>query len=277
MLPFPCAVYSRSRSMDPYVLQHIGVRYVERPWCPSLAVEDLRRHRPDEGAQFMKRLDLAVFAAGDVAQSASAAELVDGTRKPRFLFHNSEFHRLAPTRQPSELADGFALAELPSWTVFYRRGRVHGVQAIPGGVMVFPKIWRDKDAADVGAVACRVIEACARAATWYTDEGGFYNEIRLTKKRQRVFYEEASGTEHVNQLQPAEASRGSEVPLDNVEPDAEEGQQEHAGLRDLPGQPGVGHAVLAQLVPPALPRHGHGLTPCRGLGAEAVGVQELVQ
>jgi len=173
--------------MDPYVLQGVMERQVLLPVCRSLRVEDLRRHNRDATLRCLERTEVVVFVAGDVAQAKSASDLKDGSIKPRFLFVKSKFEKIEKTQnQPSEMNAQFSMLFFSSWIAKFNKGNLCQIVPIPGGVVIFPRVWKEDKAQQIGQYLCNTLNKCARAAVWSIDDTIFINEYRLAKKDKKT-------------------------------------------------------------------------------------------
>lgn len=82
-LPWPCAVYTKSR--DSYLFSHMCARTLGKSLPRDLSVDSLRRHRPGEVLDAALRSEFLVLVAGDVAQGV-CVENAGAAGRPRFLY-----------------------------------------------------------------------------------------------------------------------------------------------------------------------------------------------
>lgn len=219
-VPFPCAVYSRERSVEPYAFSHYCVGKVQKAFPASLRVADLRDHAPGGNLACLRRACFLVLAAGARAQAVSVANAQD--RRTHFLYSGAPASRpIAWPARSEEIEDGFVPLVFCSTLASFRRGALDSVVPMECGMIVLPSRLRERDLPRIARWVEHQLARCLRGSVWVTEAGSF-NEATLRARAH----------------QPKPPVGGQR---DAGQPRQEDGVQARDGVRPQ----GVGQAVLA--------------------------------
>lgn len=214
-IPFPCAVYTRKRTAEPYVsslksmstnknvthaaqvFSHMCTRTLEKELPHSLSVNDIRASSHTTWTPRALRQPVLVLVAGDVAQPVGA-DWNEARQKKcpavRFLYAGSEFDRNRDARYcpESELDTGYVkIMFYSSITVFAHDTtdcvwRPRDTAPLESSMVLLPRILPDAQLAWLSKLFESAVHKSANDSTWLVERDGsvdVYSERTLQPRR----------------------------------------------------------------------------------------------
>jgi hypothetical protein len=201
-VPFPCMVYTRDSAGAVYRFSHACPMHIPKSLPRSLRVQDLQefKQRSGEFTRGLMNTAFLVLVAGDRAQCVSVANMRE--KRIPFLFRGSCYERrLERLAKCSEIEEGYVSMYFYSTLTTFSRGSRPGVMPLENGLILFPKMLRERDIPRLGKWVRHHVEKAIHQSMWVVDEVA-YNEHSLAISSKKLTWQEDQTMSEQHETRP---------------------------------------------------------------------------